>query len=89
MRNIKFSRWNKSYHQITKKHAEKLFYNGGSVLACASNLNPAMYAVKLAIVKKDGVPFPENQFEKLCNEVLYYNCINAETGKYIRFYTND
>ena len=70
-----------TYTEITKNQAREMYNDGKIIRLMASNLNPNGYW---------GEPLPinnecEKDFEKLCNEFMYYNC-TKETGKKIKFY---
>ena len=72
------------FAEITKQQAREMYNEGNIVRLMASKLNPHSYW---------GEPLPVNkdcgkEFDKLCNEFMYYNC-TKETGKKIKFYVTE
>ena len=74
----------KYYRRISKAAARKAYNNGVAVVLCPVNLHPfrALYFGGTRKIEND----PEYTFDKLVNAATYYNCMNAETGKYLAYY---
>lgn len=92
MLNLTFDYKGKSYKQISKASARKLFIAGGKVVICPANMRPFSmwhleYIMKRAYVSDfilDDIG-ASNIFNEIVNNFKYYNC-NNETGNYIRYY---
>ena len=67
-----------SFIRISKARAKKMFRHGQRIYACACNLRPDVVGM-VPVVK-------EESFEQFENAFCFYNCANAETGKYPAYY---
>ena len=68
--------------RVSKALARKAYNYGLGVYFCPSKLRPGFpWNPEIRIVKHDS-----NSFETVLNEFEYYNCSNAETGRYTAFY---
>lgn len=65
--------------RISKARAKKLFSDGQRIYACACNLRPD-------VVGMVSVVGGEESFAQFENAFCFYNCANAETGKYPAYY---
>lgn len=74
----------KTYTQLrNKSQARKLHAQGVQLYCLPSNANP------LCTWWYPPIPFPaERDFDAAYNEAVFYNC-NNETGRYLKFYTED
>lgn len=74
----------KTYTQVRNKtQARKLYAQGTQLYFLPSKANP------LSSWWYPPISFPaERDFDAAYNEVVYYNC-NKETGRYLKFYTED
>lgn len=71
--------------RVSKKTAERLYNMGFKVLFCPCNLSPVSpWGVGVWMDNSGG-----EGFNRLINEFEYYNCTNAETGKYTAFYVGE
>ena len=94
MTHLTFTENGKTYRQITKATARKMFCKGKTIYMYPSKLlpfnNPWGNAFAVNIDKLEEYERthyePKHNFETLVNACTYYNC-NAETGRYLRFYT--
>lgn len=71
--------------RITKGQARKLFLSGQPFVMCASKLNP--YWVGVHITRHENPT--KKDFERLVNEFRYYNCLDRQTGRGVKFYTDE
>lgn len=78
MRSYSFEKDGISFVRISKTRAKKLFASGKRIYACACNLRPEISMVPVAE--------KEDLFEQFENAFCFYNCTNAETGKYPAYY---
>ena len=93
MTHLTFTENGKTYRQITKRTAKRLYCEGKTIIAAPANIHPFnIYGVcVLNFSRERDNDFilddigAENRFEELCNSAIYYNC-NNETGRYLRFY---
>lgn len=70
--------------KINKVRARNLYNSGGAVIAIPCKLNPNnQFFATGAVLQK--IPGADHDFDKLCNQLSYYNCTN-ETGRYLAFY---
>ena len=74
------------YKRIDKRQARRAYNDGKTVILCPCNLKPSGFWRPEIIIKKDGAPTLYKDFNKRVNYFEFYNCINAETGKYSAFY---
>lgn len=93
MTHLTFTNNGKTYRQITKRTAKKLFCEGKTVIASPANIRPfnsygfTHFEFNKAILddydrENYGI---EKSFDNIVNTCVYYNCDN-ETGRYLRFY---
>ena len=83
MNNYIFEHEGKTYKRITKSAARKNYEHGADIVLCPCNLRPfGFWNNGVKVNNKSG-----RGFNSLVNEFNYYNCINAETGRYIAFYS--
>ena len=75
----------RGYYQIDKREAVKRYESGENVVFCPSNLRPGGFTGAGMIINK-GIDGTRATFETAAAMFKYYNCINCETGLYIRFY---
>ena len=83
----------KTYKQIQKRTAKRIFDNKKTVYVISCNANPnspwinGFYALGWDELLKhdDFIPEYDFDFEKRVNEYEYYNC-NSELGNYSHFY---
>ena len=86
------------FRRITKPQARKQYNNGAVVYICPRFLRPgSMWKPEVAITKADlsGVnedasffSSTENEFDKIVDEFIYYNC-GGGAGSYPSFYIKD
>lgn len=97
MRKLEFIRGGKTWHQVSKRRAEKLYNDNKVIALCASNMRPNGCFNQAIEIRKDHEnafnafefdAFEIDAFETICNSYSYYNC-NHETGKYIVFYSEE
>lgn len=75
------------WERITKTTARKLFVGGQSIVICADNLQPfGFWSPGCELVPYDHYNDAGAAFEQLTASYVYYNCINAETGRRPAFY---
>jgi len=86
MRKYTFTQNGFTFERIDKKAARTAYNNGLSVLWCPCNLNPSSPWGLAVNVNKNHAGNVGKTFETVLNAFLYYNCTNAETGKYAAFY---
>lgn len=84
--------------RISKQAAFKALAAGQDVGFCANNLNPGGFWGFMGVYDLAGIvegftsytSSADNSekacFDRFCNSFKHYNCINAETGRYIAFY---
>lgn len=77
MRSYSFEKDGIPFIRISKTRAKKLFASGKRTYACACNLRPEVVGM---------IPVAEESFEQFENAFCFYNCANAETGKYPAYY---
>lgn len=92
MTHLTFTNNGKTYRQITKRTAKKLYCEGKPVIVAPSNIRPfnpwglwfelSQDKFHEAVIDEMGA---DKHFISLCNSAIYYNC-NNETGRYLRFY---
>ena len=80
-----------TWKRITKKEAQKAFIDGKTLVVVACNIKPFSPLGQEYILKKSGfIGYSDigllEAYQKQINSFTYYNCINAETGKYPAFY---
>lgn len=78
----------KGLKRVTKTTAKKLYNAGLDVLFIPCNLSPVS-PWGLGIWQNINLLGQYDSFEKLCNYYEFYNCMDAETGKYIAFYIKE
>lgn len=72
-------------NRIAKPQAKALYNRGETVIAIPHKMNPEnQFFAMGAVLEK--LPGGENNFDKLCDQLAYYNCSN-KTGYYLAFYT--
>lgn len=86
MRNYDFTNNGKHYTRIDKRTARRAFDNGLTVVFCPCNLHPFGFWNCGVEINKSHESFSGYTFDNIVNHFEYYNCINAETGKYSAFY---
>lgn len=81
------------FERINKNAARAAYINGLSVVACPVNLRPgAPWHPEAVLNRKDRAHFVideigvKNDFNNIIASFEFYNCTNAETGKYTAFY---
>lgn len=92
MTHLTFTNNGKTYRQITKRTAKKLYCEGKTIIATPANIRPfnpwGLYCelsqdnFHKEVIDEMGA---DKHFNSLCNSAIYYNC-NNETGRYLRFY---
>lgn len=84
MREYNFTMNGKEYQRISKtKFINLVNYGNMHFIVCACNLRPETFGICITfndLVKNDI------SLDSWINSFEYYNCINAETGKYASFY---
>ena len=82
-----------TFERVNKRTARAAYINGLSVVACPVNLRPgAPWHPELVLNRKYRAQFIvdeigiKNDFNNLIVSFEFYNCPNAETGKYAAFY---
>ena len=83
----------RAFERVSKATAKQAFIDGFIIALCPSNLRPgAPWHPEMItdrelrgdyIIDDTGA---ENDFNNLLNSFEYYNCTNAETGKYTAFF---
>ena len=75
---------NKTWKRIDKRKARNLYNKGVTLVLCPDNLRPFGFYQPEA---KIDLNYPNyGDFDKICNEFRFYNCVNCETGYNIAFY---
>ena len=97
MTHLTFTNNGKTYRQITKRTAKRLYCEGKTIIAVPANIRPfnpwglycelsqdnkIFHKVLLATDKMGA----DKQFVRLCDSATYYLNCNNERGKYLRFY---
>lgn len=90
MTHLTFTNNGKTYRQITKRTAKRLYCEGKTIYMCPANIRPFnSNAFKVCYgtlgERERKRTKPKNAFELLTNLCVYHNC-NNETGRYLRFY---
>lgn len=84
-----------TFARVRKNTARRAYAVGLSVVVCPVNLRPfTPWHTEFIINKRDREQFissldvdaAKNDFNNLINSIEYYNCKNAETGKYCAYY---
>ena len=82
-----------AYKRVNKQTARKAYKNGSDVIVCACKLRPgAPWRPEYIVNRKNREKFVVDEigvakdFESIVNSYEFYNCTNAETGKYSAFY---
>lgn len=84
----------KNYIRVSKNRARKEYLNGRDVVICAVNMNPfhPYWGIgqtlnrryrETYVADETGV---KNDFDNWSASYVYYNCVNAETGRYAAYY---
>ena len=96
MRGLTFVNKGKTYKQISKRRAKKLYLQDIPVVMCPSNLRPfTAWHCEHVLRKRDRAQFvlddigAANDFDNYVNSFEWYNCRDNETGKYTRFYAEE
>lgn len=81
------------FRRVSKRTARRAYQNGLTVAMCPCNLRPfTLHHYEHTINRKGRAHFIAdetgalNDFNNLVVSFEYYNCINAETGRYAAFY---
>lgn len=82
------------YRRVSRQMAKRLYNNGANVVLCPSNLRPfGAWSCETTInvnnyrdESTDKIGKNVDNFDRITNEFLFYNCVNNETGRYIAFY---
>ena len=93
MNKYEFTSNGRTFERVSKAIARKAFIKGFTIAFCPSNLRPGPPWYPEYITNRemrndyilDDVG-AENDFYNLLNSFEYYNCTNAETGKYAAFF---
>lgn len=93
MRKYTFTEKGFTFERIDKKTARAAYMNGLTIVICPCNLRPfTPWHNEQALNRKSREHFAvdeigvKNDFNGWLNSFEYYNCTNAETGKYAAFY---
>lgn len=93
MKKYSFTSNGKTWERITKKQARAAYVNGATVAICPVNFKPfTSWQYPYTTNRKTREQFiiddtgAQNDFNNVVASFEYYNCINAETGKYAAFY---
>lgn len=86
MRRYYFTINGKRSKRVQKRTAKRLYEAGKDVYFIPCNCNPENRFFSLGIWENKRLDGQYESFEKLCNGFSFYNCNDAETGKYIAFY---
>ena len=82
MRNENYEAENKIWNRVTKGVAKKAFEKGTPVALCPVNISTrSPWVAPIVITNTTG-----KTFESLVNVFEIYNCPNAETGRYAKFF---
>jgi len=92
MTHLTFTENGKTYRQITKATARKMFCDGKTIYMYPAKLLPFnnpwgnAYDINVKDYVEENDRFtPKQNFELIVNACIYYNCNNV-TGRYLRFY---
>ena len=79
-----FKKYGKTWRRVTKKAAERLYNDGQYIIIAACNLRPDI----CGMIEHKATPEAEynDRFNSIVAAFTWYNCINAETGRYLAFY---
>lgn len=72
------------WERVSKKTARTAYNNNLRVLFIPCNLRP--FGVWHPEMITDKAATCGEEFEKLTNSMMFYNCINGETGRYLSYY---
>lgn len=72
-----------NFKRISKPQARKLYESYKPFMICACNLRPELFGIP---IDASSIEY-DTDFETLVNNFYAYNCINAETGRRVAFYT--
>lgn len=90
MKNYTFTNNGKTYKRVNKTTARAAFVSGATVYFVPCNLRPfGFWAPEVGLNKEnndDPATDDKSYFNKIVNCFTWYNCTNAETGKYTAFY---
>ena len=96
MRKYTFTEKGHTYKRICKKAARSAYMAGLTVIICPCNLRPfTPWHNEHRMNRKDRAHLVideigvMNDFNNLVNSFEYYNCANAETGRYTAFYIEE
>lgn len=86
----------KEYKRINKKSAISAYMAGVTVILSPVNFHPfGLWGCGCGVNRKDRADYvideigTRNDFLNIIGSFEYYNCINAETGRYSAFYIAD
>lgn len=92
MTHLTFTNNGKTYRQISKKTAEKLYCEGKTIIICPANIHPFnQWGYYFNMNKERDKAFilddigAHNRFKEYCEGIEFYNC-DSKTGRYLRFY---
>jgi hypothetical protein len=75
-------------YRIDKRKAKAFFNTGTTVYLVPSNFVPFGPWIQPCPIKKDSPCGWSNEFETICKEFEYYNCINSQTGYFPAYYVD-
>lgn len=93
MNKYTFAEKGHTFRRIDKRAARAAYMDGLTVIICPCNLRPTQYSHR--INRKDREQFVldeigvRNDFNNIVNSFEFYNCPNAETGRYAAFYIQE
>lgn len=82
MRNESYEVENTTWNRVTKGVAKRFFDKGTLIALCPVNIDPRSPWVSPIHITNT----PGKSFESLVNVFEAYNCPNAETGRYAKFF---
>lgn len=93
MNKYSFTDNGRTFERVSKATAKRAFIDGFTIAFCPSNLRPGTMWHTEFITDREarGALYADetgvsNDFNNLLNSFEYYNCTNAETGKYTAFF---
>ena len=93
MRKYQYTEKGFTFERVNKRTARAAYLNGLSVVACPVNLRPgALWHPETVLNRKYRAQFVvdeigmKNDFNNVIASFEFYNCRDAETGKYAAFY---
>lgn len=91
MRNLQYSKDGKTYKQVSKTKARRLYNEGKPIALVPSNLYPLAPMVGFSVMSVNDIDEQVRDekyysFDSRVNSFEYYNCTCNETGKYANFF---